>query len=40
MSDYDDSYEDFENVDVPDDYCPFHPAGGCTPADHFTDRTA
>ncbi|MET8826057.1 hypothetical protein ABZX40_13375 [Streptomyces sp. NPDC004610] len=31
----DDRYEDFEHTDVPDDYCPFHPRGGCTPDDHF-----
>lgn len=29
-----DDYEDFENVDVPDDHCPFHP-GGCVREDHF-----
>lgn len=28
-------YEDWERVDVPDDYCPFHPGGGCAPEDHF-----
>ncbi|MFF8784865.1 hypothetical protein [Streptomyces sp. NPDC015125] len=31
----DDAYEDFGTGEVPDDYCPFHPAGGCSPADHF-----
>ncbi|MFD8839838.1 hypothetical protein [Streptomyces griseofuscus] len=31
----DDSYEDFSDTDVPDDYCPFHPGGGCVPEDHF-----
>lgn len=33
--DYDDCYEDFEHVDAPDDYCPFHPQGGCAVDDHF-----
>ena len=32
---YDDNYEDFGDFDVPDDYCPFHPQGGCQPEDHF-----
>lgn len=31
----DDSYEDWEHADVPDDYCPFHPGGGCVREDHF-----
>lgn len=29
------SYEAWEHVDVPDDYCPFHPGGGCVSEDHF-----
>lgn len=33
--DSDDSYEDFGDFDVPDDYCPFHPEGGCEVEDHF-----
>ncbi|WP_267958560.1 hypothetical protein [Streptomyces sp. NRRL F-5135] len=35
MSD-DDSYEDFEHVNVPDDCCPFHPEGDCEVEDHFS----
>ncbi|MFS4103777.1 hypothetical protein [Streptomyces sp. PD-S100-1] len=35
---YDDNYEDFEHADVPDDYCPFHPGGGCKVEDHFPNR--
>lgn len=31
----DDDYEDFEYVDMPNDCCPFHPGGGCSPEDHF-----
>ncbi|MGW2920441.1 hypothetical protein ACWDBF_21620 [Streptomyces angustmyceticus] len=34
----DDNYEDFGfDEEVPDNYCHFHPAGGCKPEDHFTD---
>ncbi|MFD9868538.1 hypothetical protein ACFXI8_27215 [Streptomyces niveus] len=35
MSHDDDNYEDFGDEDVPDNYCPFHPQGGCKPEDHF-----
>lgn len=35
----DDSYEDFGTDEVPDDYCPFHPQGGCKAEDHFPKET-
>lgn len=34
-ADGDEDYEDFGGQPVPDDYCPFHPAGGCQVEDHF-----
>lgn len=36
---YDDTYEDFGDTEVPDDYCPFHPNGGCRPEDHFPEES-
>ncbi len=37
MTREDDAYGDFGTGEVPDDYCPFHPGGGCKPEDHFAD---
>ncbi|MGW4076013.1 hypothetical protein ACWELB_21290 [Streptomyces asiaticus] len=38
MKHRDDDYEDFSSGEVPDDYCPFHPDGGCRPEDHFPEE--